>query len=82
MPTLLRLQEPGAADPYNVWERYIMTENIIDTTLSMTLEEIGARDVDNLKLLVKKAKKYVFDNQEMAKGFMSKCISKAWPNGA
>ena len=41
-----------------------MTENIIDSTLNLTLEEIGARDIDNLKLLIKKAKKYVFDNQD------------------
>lgn len=74
---MLRLQEPGVADPYNVWERYIMTENIIDSTLNLTLEEIGARDIDNLKLLIKKAKKYVFDNQDIAKAFMAKCISKA-----
>lgn len=52
-------------------------EEIRDVTMNMTLSEIRERDIDNLKLVVQSAKKYVFESVPHAKAFIHKALATA-----
>lgn len=43
----------------------------------MTLDEIRSRDIDNLKLVVQSAKKYVFEEMTHVRAFINKSLAKA-----
>jgi len=48
-----------------------------DATAHMTLGDIKKRDIDNLELVVKSAKRYTFETQQQAEYFMGECVNKA-----
>jgi hypothetical protein len=52
-------------------------ENIIDATAHMTLGDIRQRDIDNLTLIYKNARRFDFETEQIAKIFISKCITRA-----
>jgi len=50
---------------------------IIDATKDLTLSEVGDRDLDNYRLLLKECKAYVFDTQEHAWYWWQNCVDTA-----